>query len=142
MRGERRRRLRRLDGDTRCNPADSAFVRKTALEDFIETLICRAGCIDGLRRLERRAVIAVQAGRAVPLLPGWGRNQQFADPPSDDRFWRNRRLRPKTAFSRLPLVHGADLEGHQRVDFARPRHHRRTRAICALQTVGVDVEQK
>ena len=32
------------------------------------------------------------------------------------RNWRNRRLRPKTAFSRFPRVHRPDLEGQQRVD--------------------------
>jgi hypothetical protein len=37
-------------------------------------------------------------------------------PPSDDRFWRYRRLYPKTAFSRFPPVHRADLERQQGVE--------------------------
>src|SRR5271165_1034449 len=32
---------------------------------------------------------------------------------------RNSRLQPKTAFSRFPPVHSADLEGQQRVDLTR-----------------------
>jgi hypothetical protein len=32
------------------------------------------------------------------------------------RSWRNRRLRPKTAFSRFPPIHKTDLECRQRVD--------------------------
>jgi hypothetical protein len=35
------------------------------------------------------------------------------------RSWRNRHLRPKTAFSRLPPVHRTDLEGQLRVDLTR-----------------------
>ena len=36
------------------------------------------------------------------------------------RFRRNRRLRPKTAFSRFPSVDRADLEGRQRVESGPP----------------------
>jgi hypothetical protein len=39
----------------------------------------------------------------------WGRSQSVT------AFWRIRPLQPKTAFSRFPPVHKADLEGQQRV---------------------------
>jgi hypothetical protein len=35
---------------------------------------------------------------------------------SDFALWRNPHLQPKTAFSRLPSVHEADLESPLRVD--------------------------
>ena len=51
-------------------------------------------------------------------------------PSTDDSSRRNRRLRPKTAFSRFPPVHGADPEGQQRVDLTRSPSRRRMTAIC------------
>src|ERR1700722_17414068 len=39
--------------------------------------------------------------------------------PLTARSWCNRRLQPKTAFSRLPPVHRADLKGQLRVDLSR-----------------------
>ena len=42
-------------------------------------------------------------------------NRSIIDPVS----WRNRRLQPKSAVSRLPPVHWVNLEGPQRVDVTR-----------------------
>jgi hypothetical protein len=41
---------------------------------------------------------------------------------------------PKTAFSRFPAVHRADLEGQQRVDSTRWPGRRPRSAICAKRT--------
>ncbi len=49
----------------------------------------------------------------------------------NDRTWRNRSLQPKTAFSRFPPVHRADLEGRQRVDCAISQGRPARAAICA-----------
>ena len=50
-----------------------------------------------------------------------------------DRPYRNRRLQPKTAFSRLPPVHRVDQEGQERVDLTHSPSGQRMTAICALQ---------
>jgi hypothetical protein len=56
---------------------------------------------------------------AVAVPPEFDRKGVGLDPlaaPSvNDRFLRNLRLQPKTAFSRFPPVHKVDLEGQQRV---------------------------
>jgi hypothetical protein len=44
----------------------------------------------------------------------------------------NRRLRPKSASSRFPSVHGADLEGQQRGDLTRSPRGPCMTALCAL----------
>ena len=47
-----------------------------------------------------------------------------------DRPYRNRRLQPKTAFSRLPPVHRVDQEGQERVDLTHSPSGQRMTAIC------------
>jgi hypothetical protein len=54
-----------------------------------------------------------------------------------DRSWRSLRLQPKTAFSRFPTVHRADLEGQPRVEFTRSPSRPATPAFCAKQKCKV-----
>jgi len=51
--------------------------------------------------------------------------------PGIDRSWSSPRRRPKTAFSRLPPVHRADLQRQQRVELARSPNRRRMSGNCA-----------
>jgi hypothetical protein len=53
-------------------------------------------------------------------------------------LWRNQHLQPKTAFSRLTLVHRVDLEGTLRVDSGCPtgRSAGSKRKICTIRTKG------
>ena len=57
-------------------------------------------------------------------------------------FWPNLRHQPKTAFSRLPPLHRANLEGRLRVDLTRSRSRRRMTAICAKRTTGIDAKHR
>ena len=59
--------------------------------------------------------------------------------PLTARSWRNRRLQLKTAFSRLPPVHRADLKGQLRVDLTRSQLSQGTAALCAFRPAGVDI---
>ena len=56
-------------------------------------------------------------------------------------FWPNLRHQPKTAFSRLPPLHRANLEGRLRVDFAHSPSRQGRPAFCAQGTAGVDVKR-
>jgi hypothetical protein len=60
----------------------------------------------------------------------------YKDVPKD----RRPRLRPKSAFSCMPPVHGADLKGPLRVDLTRSPHRLAMTAICAKPTAGGDVD--
>jgi hypothetical protein len=52
---------------------------------------------------------------------------------------RNGRLQLKSASSPFPSVHGADLEGQQRVEFTRSPRHQGTPAVCAQRPAGIDI---
>jgi hypothetical protein len=49
-------------------------------------------------------------------------------------LWSNLRVQPKTAFSRFPPIHWANLEEQQRVDLTRSPSRRRMAGICALKS--------
>jgi len=55
-----------------------------------------------------------QSGNALPP-SARARSSRLISPSKNGHYWRNRRLQPKTAFSRSPPVHGGDLEGPLRV---------------------------
>ena len=52
------------------------------------------------------------------------------------------RHQPKTAFSRLPPLHRADLEGPLRVRFGAFARLCRMSAICAFRPAGIGVEPR
>jgi hypothetical protein len=56
---------------------------------------------------------AVGAPANEEIVGRFGRSDQ------NGRLWPDRRLQPKTAFSRLPPIHWADLKGQHRVDLTR-----------------------
>jgi hypothetical protein len=72
----------------------------------------------------------LQFSMCFRLTPATGR-RSFG---SATRSWRNPRLQPKSAFSRLLLVHTANLEGQQRVDLTRSPRGPCMTASCAFET--------
>ena len=52
------------------------------------------------------------------------------------RSWRNRRLPAPSAFSRFPPVHGADLEGQQRVDLTHSARPSGMTGILRIPAIG------
>jgi xanthine dehydrogenase YagR molybdenum-binding subunit len=66
----------------------------------------------------------------------FGRSDPFGGPLGNAR--RNLRLQQKAAFSRLPPIHKADLNGQKRVDLARSPGVAGMSANCAQQTAAID----
>jgi hypothetical protein len=55
---------------------------------------------------------------------------------SDFVLWRNGRLQPKSAFSRLPPVHGGDLEGQLRVELTSSPSRQRMAGFLRQADIG------
>ena len=66
--------------------------------------------------------------------PRGGKGQHGWDCPCRTAAGANLRLLPKTAFSRLPPVQGAELVGQLRVDLTRSLFRRGMSAVCAFET--------
>jgi hypothetical protein len=114
----RPRRQQRLDNLAAFNRHGvSVFVARLVLSSRpllslpMSSMVSAKTCLPG----RTPSFVPAATQELVFRMSGVGRTDVFAACFRDGRSWRNRRLQPKTAFSHLPPVHGADLKGQLRV---------------------------